>query len=208
MPKRFSAAMALWITPDFTEVEAGRRNPPYVNHSKVDFEAVAAFLSETFSYGPHVEIRAPNDTIDQVTIHSRVDRSNGPTMRGEDFGTEMLRCARSTKGSVVDVRKAWRSLHVLKDRDSAPPPVILPFVVEARDFEDAMIWHANAMPILGLPFLPPQLRAIAGLNEEEERQGMIDVKTRQSLEEIFGCPYKEFALLDRMAMDKIPKEYE
>lgn len=201
MPRKFCLAMALWVAPDFAEVNADRQKLPYVNHSKVDFEAVAALVAKTFPYGPPVNIRTTNDTIDQVTIQARVDRPGPPTMRGEDFGAEMLRCAKTQKGTVIDVRRAWRPLHLLPDRNHAPPPAILPFLIEAQDFEDAMLWCANAMPVLGLSFFPPQLRAISGCQSDKQHEGKIGVDVRRALDALFGCPYQEFAFLDLMSMD-------
>lgn len=205
MKKPFRVALSLWITPDFDEVLTGKRAPPRVNHSAVDFEALARLLKETFTYGPPVNIRVPNDTIDQVTMHERMSSPHGSDAHCEDFGRELIRCAGAQKGVVIDVRQSWQALHVLSDRDFAPPPVLIPFVIEAADFDDAMIWHASAKPCLGLPFPLPGIPTVHDIEQRED--GQLPAVAQRRLADIFGSPFLPMALLDRMAMDKPPMEY-
>lgn len=205
MRKSFQAVFALWITPDFSEVNAGRLPPPRVNHSTVDFEKLARAFEEFFPYGPAVQIQVPNDTIDQVSVHVRASGKHTSTMRCEDFGKALLAVAKSNKGQVLDVSQAWNGLHALPNRDFAPPPVILPLVVTAEDFEDAMIWHANTRPILGLKAFDP-LEELTHPGSTQDN-GFWPAHIRERLADIFGTKYEAPGVIDRMASDPLPKGY-
>lgn len=207
MKSPFRVALALWLSPDFAPVLAGKMEPPRVNHSRVNFDALVQLLAATFHYGPPVTIRVPNDTIDQVTLHLRNNRMQGASLHCEDFGAVLLQCAKQQKGAVIDVRKAWHTYHALSDRDFAPPPILLPFVIEAADFEDAMIWCSSAKPPLGLPFLSPQMQVMIGETPDSREVGVLPDSLKSGLATIFGCPFENSALLDRMAMDTPPAEY-
>lgn len=213
MTKVFRAVLGLWVAPDFTAVMEGRAEPPRTNHSLVNFEELVTTLKQLFPYGPPVRLRVANDTIDQVTIHHRsgdVQLAEAPAgdMRCEDFGYALLKTAGQQAGDVINVRPAWQSLHAYTDRDFAPPPVLIPFVIEAVDFEDAMIWHASARPRLGLEFLPDALQAIAGKGKGDPNQeGLLPKEFRERLGRIFDCDFMPSALLGRMAMDKPPTAY-
>lgn len=206
----FKLAVGLWVTPDFKTATAGGKPPPRVNHSQVDFAALRDALIQAFPYGPPVEIMVPNDTVDQVTVHLRAGMVGGGTPDLEaaecrDFGRALLACVKHEKKSVIDVREAWRGMHAapVLDRDFAPPPILLPFVVLANDFEDAMIWHANTRPTLGLP--PFDVLAAAMGNEAPDGPGKMPSKLQANLRDVFGCPFESApALLSRLASDRIP----
>lgn len=205
----FRVVLGLYVTPDFSDVMAGKCEPPWVDHSKVDFGALAATLAELFQYGPPVTIRVPNDSIDQVTIQGRWGQIPGQPkhsgdLRCTDFGDALLACAGRQSGTVIEVRDAWRPLHSLKDRALAPPPSLLPFVIEAEDFEDAMIWSASAKVALGLPFLSPDMVQTRGDISADTEEGTLPVPYRKKLGKLFGCKFEEFSLLDRLAMDYSP----
>lgn len=211
-PKPFKLALGLWVSPDFSQVLAGRAKPPRVNHLKLDFLALRDALISAFQYGPHVEILVPNDSIDQVTLHTRAGMlgTQAPDVestRCSDFGAAMLRCVQNSKDGVIDVRAAWQPLHAtpVKDRAFAPPPVILPFVVLASDFEDAQIFAASCRPVLGLPVFDP-IKAVLG-QDHGDPEGTLPESLRLKLKEIFDTPFERSGLLDRMAMDRPPKEY-
>lgn len=132
----YQMVCGLWVLPDFREVEAGRRAPPRVDHDKVDFEALAQLISDEFCYGPPAVVSVANDTIDQVTIHSRLGLIQMP-QRGmgdptcKDFGRAALQMAPGhlKHNGVIDVRKAWEPLHCLPNRSFAPSgrdPVLCP----------------------------------------------------------------------------------
>jgi hypothetical protein len=205
VPKRFRMVMALWISADFTEVEAGRKPTPYVNHEVVDFEALRELLAEAFRYGPPVDIRIANDTIDQVTIHMR----GVSKMECKDFGVDLLGKASQTTGKVVEIRGEWSQLHILKDRSKSPPPIAVPFVVEAHDFEDAMMWQDQTSPVLGMPLMMERMadewRGKAG---GEPQGGKLPPLMKKELETIFGCSFQQVAVLSRLACDPIPKGWE
>lgn len=201
----FKLVAALWITPDFTEVEAGRREAPRIDHSRLDYRKLASFLEELFPFGPRPSIQVANDTIDQVTIHMRQvpGAPAQPTMRCEDFGQVLLSRAKTQKSTVVNVRSDWQRLHYLKDRDSAPPPMVIPFVATFEDFEDAMIWMSNTRPSLGLPPFDI-LKSMEDRRAQKEMEGNLSQEALAKLEVIFGTPFSPPALLDRMAWDNPP----
>ena len=122
-----------------------------------------------------------------------------PTIRCEDFGEKMLLCSKTQKENILNVRSEWHELHFLKDRDYAPPPTILPFILEADNFEDAMIWIAGTNPALGLP-----VWSFFDRPNEKSEGGKLPERFRSRLSEIFGCRFLETALLDGMVMDKPP----
>lgn len=205
--------MGLWIAPDFSEVEARRAPPPRVNHDKVIFTQLRDALQNTFKYGPHVEIFVPNDTIDQVTIHMRLGLVGNEKHPPEaalcrDFGQTMLEAFASAQNGVIDVRSAWLPLHSVnvQDRSFAPPPSLLPFVIEAVDFEDAQIWTASTRPCIGLePF--DLMKAVMGEKTNDDEEGTLPPKLLSDLHKIYGSPFKRFCLLSRLASDPPPKEY-
>lgn len=199
----FSMVCALWIAPDFSNVEAGICPPPFVNHNEVDFSAVCTFLEELFPYGPPVTIQVPNDTIDQVTVHTRQARGTVPTMRCEDFGKALLAQAQQQPDPIVDVRQAWERLHALSDRHAAPPPTILPFVVTAADFEDAVIWRASTRTALGLPLLDA-MTGVSARGVPVDHEGELSATALAQLERIFGTPFQPSAVLDEMYSDPRP----
>lgn len=211
MSKVFRVVMGLWLAPDFTAVMEGKAEPPRINHSKVDFGELVTALRGLFPNGPHARIRVANDTVDQVTVHHRsgISLATSPTgsIRCEDFGHALLMNAASQHGDVIDVRRAWQALHSLADRNFAPPPVLIPFIIEAADFDDAMIWQASARPSLGLPF-PGVRQDISGKpGGDRPPEGKLPEAVRKRLGLIFGCDFLPSAFLEIMAMDTPPKEY-
>ena len=212
MTKKFRIALGLWVTPDFADAEARRSKPPRVDHDVVNFSQLRALLQSTFTYGPPVEFLVPNDTVDQVTAHIRMGMFPGikaaatPDLCAcRDFGVAMLQLADKEANGVIDVRAAWERKHAqpVKDRRYAPPPSMLPFVVVADEFEDAMIWQASTRPVLGLEMFDP-MKALAGerLNQEG---GRLPATFRKGLKDIFGCSFVEFpSMMDRLAMDEPP----
>ena len=204
--RQFQMACGLWVTPDFSDAIAGRVAPPRVNHSQVDFLALADAVAGLFHFGPPVTIQVANDTIDQVSVHLRSTGAVSASMRCEDFGAALLKQAKTCKGQVINIRSGWQILHALRDRNFAPPPVIIPFVVTATDFEDAMIWHASTRPSIGLPVFNP-LDEVGKQAKELPQNGMLPDSFRQKLEDIFCVKYEAMCVLDRMVMNKVPAEY-
>lgn len=197
----YRMVMGLWVSPDFSEVEAGRRKPPYVNHSKVDYTELKQALKDLFGYGPNVSFQVPNDTIDQVTLHMR-QMISPEAIRCTDFGQAFLKLGSSSQDAVIDVRPTWARLHHLKDRNAAPPPSLLPFLVTATDFEDAMLWRANTRPSIGLK--PFDIMAALTQGPELDHEGTLPPSMLKALEAVFGCPFLKSTLLDEMAADPKP----
>lgn len=206
----YRAAYCLWITPDFSEVLAGRAAPPRVNHDQIDFIALAELLQSVFHFGPPKRIRVPNDTIDQTTVHTRLGMAGLPRRPGkgscrcEDFGEAMLAESKRTTEPVVDVRAAWRPLHYLEDRVFAPPPTGIVFVMESEDFEDNMISGASMRPVLGMQMIVPGLQSPP---EDEIGRLRLPDDLKFGLEKIFGCPFDRECVVDRIAQEAAPVEY-
>lgn len=199
----FRIALGLIVRPDFSDAEAGRSLPPRINHSRVDFNELLNILKEWFPYGPAVNISTPNDMIDIITTQARVNSGVEDAIRCLDFGEILIKCAKSQKTTIIDVKKAWSSLHYLKDRDSAPPPSMITFVVEAVDFEDAMLWMSSTLPSLGLPTFNI-MSAIEDKNEIQQ-SGRIPSKIKQRLEDVIGCKFEDSVMLTRFGNDKLPR---
>lgn len=210
MPKPFVLVTSLWVAVDFEDVLAGKAEPPWVDHDEVDFEALAGLLREAFVYGPPVRIRVPNDTIDQTTIFSRMgeipiapDQKRG-SATCDDFGQALLRAAHESTGDVIDVRRLWTPFHYMKNRRKAPPPMALPFVIEAADFEDAMINAASMLPVLGLPMPSMFGEDAVARAKRQEQPGRLPDSLRKGLEALFQCKYEGTVFLNRLACDPAP----
>jgi hypothetical protein len=205
----FKAVYGLWVAPDFSRVQAGLEEPPRVNHDEIDYVALRQALVETFRYGPRPEIFVANDTIDQVTMHLRAGAFSGgpPDMERaqcKEFAEAMLQLKIPQSPGVVDVRKVWAQLHAepVRDRTFAPPPVIIPFLIKAADFEDAIIWESNCRFPMGLrPF--DVMEAMEG-KDQADGETMLPKALQSKLGDIFGTPFIRPALLTRMASNKIP----
>ncbi len=204
----YRAVYCLWITPDFSEVMAGRADPPRINHDLVDFTALAKLLDGVFHYGPPKTIHVPNDTIDQTTVHTRLGLVPLPQKRGvgsyrcEDFGKAALDALRSSAETVFDVRAGWTPLHYLPDRTFAPPPCGIVFVMETADFEDNMIAGASLRPAIGMQMIGPGVGA-----PQENKAGKLPDNLKSGLERIFGCRFERECVVDRIAQDHAPSEY-
>jgi hypothetical protein len=212
MPKTkpFKQVMALNVFADFSQVEAGITPPPRVNHDKVDFVALREVLKNEFKYGPPVKLFVANDTIDQVTIHTRAGTvGNGvPDLESamcRDFARVVLSQFVSAQNGVIDVRAAWQPLHSVhvRNRTFAPPPLILLFLVVAEDFEDAQFWAMNCRPSIGLkPF--DMVEAVEKGPQLKAEEGKLSASVRASLLRIFGCPFEPVCQLYRLASDPAP----
>ena len=210
MQKSFNLVNSLWVSVDFDDVMAGRAEPPWVNHDRVDFQALADLLTGSFQYGPPVRIRVPNDTIDQTTVHARMGeiplrpgyKAGNPLC--DDFGDALLIASRSSSGDIIDVRKLWSPLHYLQNRAKAPPPLVLPFVIEALDFEDAVLSATSMLPTLGLPMPPIIPENETARAKRQEQPGRLPADLHKGLEELFGCKFESRAFLNRLASDPAP----
>lgn len=208
--KGYRVVCGLWVFPDFSEVEAGRRAPPRVDHDAVNFMALANLLKETFCYGPAAVVSAANDTIDQVTIQSRLgmipmqERGRGdPTCR--DFGHAALKMAPAQlrPDCVIDVREAWQPLHCLQDRSFAPPPTVIPFFAQAADFEDAMGWFGQCQMVMGVDVVGKMLSYAP--KADDDQVGCMPAALQTGLADIFGCPFEQRVILSRLAEDTLPR---
>lgn len=205
MATPFKQVFALWITPDFTPVAEGRRSPPYIDHDKIDFAALSTFFEESNRCGETVKVRFANDTIDQVTLHFRGQGGNTQGMRCEDFADALLSVAKGAKNP-VDVRHVWEPLHHLKDRNQAPPPMALMFVVEGG-FEAVTLWASQFGLRLGIKAATP-LMSLTGRREEADYMGRLPAAFAQQFESSFGIGYESAVLLDKLAHTPFPSRVQ
>lgn len=207
--KPFLAAMALWVSPDFSDVMRGLSPPPRVNHSTVNFQALHQLFSDVFRHGPPHVLRVANDTIDQVVVHTRsggvpIKPKGKGSMQCEDFGELLIKVAARHEGAIIDVRSAWAPLQHM-DRDHAPPPMVIPFILETQDFEDALIWHHGSKVLLGVK---QAINMHDPLDEDPSKhQGEFPSEAMRRLEQIFGCRFEPEVVLASMAYSKVPKVY-
>lgn len=104
--------------------------------------------------------------------------------------------------------KTWQRLHAYHDRREVPPPAILPILIEA-DFEDASLWSQMARPCLGLkPFEALDRMAEGRPITEVKHEGSLPPVMQRGLEEVFGCAFTDFGMLDCMTSDPILSEEE
>ncbi|MFY0990877.1 hypothetical protein [Halomonas sp. C05BenzN] len=201
MPRQsFSEVWHLWVAPDFSRVERGEIEPPWVDQRQVDFTALRQLYMDTFSNGL-VDIRVPNDTIDQVTVHFREMSGTGgvsESMRCRDFANGLLEASRQQNGPVVDVAAVWDGLHHLAERRLVPPPIVLPMLVEAEDFEDMVSVQIAAKMRLGMMSGHPLEEMLSGRKSQErgDQQGYLPEAFRARLEEILGAEYIAEAVVD------------
>ncbi len=212
----FRMAVALMLTPDFTAVMQGRKTPPRTNHDAVDWPALRQVLLELFPYGPKQDVRVCNDTVDQVTLHTRAGMVTAAVHRAkkagsvecEDFGKALVQQAAKQPDGVIDVRQAWTDFHCLTDRKFAPPPVLIPFIVETADFEDAMLWMSSAQVGLGLPSCQELMMRGVPPGANGVQLGKLPPSTKKKLEALFGCDFETEAQLMRLAVSRVPAAYK
>lgn len=200
----FRLAYGLWITPDFAEVAAGRKTPPYVDYTRIDYAGMQTLLAESFHLGPRVVLRVANDVIDLATLSDR-NGASSDKMHCKDFGTLLIKEAARSSLPVIPIRKVWQGLHTFKDRQAVPPPAIVPILIEA-EFEDAVVWGQMARPILGLkPFEALESARSSGRIHEVAHEGKLPAALKRGLAKTFMCDFTSFAMLDQMASDPIPR---
>lgn len=202
----FRIVYLLWVAPDFKKVLAGIDEPPWINHDRVDFQRLRDVLAQEFRYGEPVRIRVANDTIDQVTVHTREAKGDQEGIRCHDFAKALLEQARKQPGDVIDVRQQWSSLHQMKDRRAAPPPIAIPIVVEGDDFEAAVLWSQQAKMLLGVRAANPEtFMGISGQRRDDDHQGRLTPGLHEVLAEQFSIAYKPYTVMDIGASDPQPK---
>jgi hypothetical protein len=66
------------------------------------------------------------------------------SMRCTDLADILRAEGRQQSAEIIDVRRAWKDKQPLNDRNVVPPPVVLPMLLEADDFEDMMLSRSSA----------------------------------------------------------------
>jgi hypothetical protein len=198
----FHQAVGIWLAPDFSAVERGEKPAPYVNHDTIDCAAIAKKLEDFNRCGENVRVRVPNDTIDQVTVHFRMMGKRAGNPDCQDFSEALIAAAGGGKSPVIDVRKHWAGLHVVKERTKAPPPVLLMIVVDGA-FEDVILWTQQLSMRFGIK-AAEMTKIISGKIEEEDYQGHLPKELGDFLAKTFGVPYQTHSLVARMASSTPP----
>lgn len=204
----FRIVYNFWLAPDFERVLAGKAKPPFVDHDQVDFEYLRSVIADEFRFGSPVEIRLANDTVDQVTVHFREAMGNPNLIQCKDFADKLLAAAKKQDSRVIDIRNDWAPLHKLKERRHAPPPILIPIVVEAYDVEDAVIWCQQAGMRLGVRAANPEIfMDMTRKTLDDDKQGYLTKRLHAVLAQCFGTPYKPFCMLDMAATDQLPPDF-
>lgn len=204
----FRMVYNLWLAPNFERVLAGKSRPPFVNHDLVDFEYLRSVIADEFRFGTPVQIRLANDTIDQVTAHVRESTNNPRLMKCQDFAELLLDVAAKQPFSIIDIRGEWAPLHQLKERRHAPPPILVPIVVEAVDAEDGLLWSQQARMRLGVRAANPEFFLNPSRQQQDDdHQGYLTDRLHKALAKCFNTPYLPYCLLDWSASDPLPPEY-
>lgn len=207
--KAFRMVYNFWLAPNFERVLAGKAQRPYVNHDLVDFEYLRSVIADEFRFGSPVEIRLANDTIDQVTAHVREATRDLNLMKCHDFAELLLGEAQSQSTPIVDVRSEWKPLHQLKERRHAPPPVLVPIVVESSDAEDGILWSQQARMRLNVRAANPEfLFNPSQKQNDDDQQGYLTDRLHKALAKCFNTPYLPYCQLDWAASDPLPAEYQ
>jgi hypothetical protein len=205
----FRMVYNFWIAPNFERALANKAKPPFVNNEHVDFEYLRSVIADEFRFGSPVEIRLGNDTIDQVTAHVREATRDSNLMKCHDFADLLLGEARSQSTSIIDVRGRWKPLHQLKDRRHAPPPVLVPIVVESSDAEDGILWSQQARMRLNVRAANPDfLFNPSHQQRDDDQQGYLTDRLHRAFAKCFNTPYLPYCLLDWAATDPLPAEYQ
>lgn len=200
----FRMVFQLWLAPDFSRVMAGLDVPPWIDHDAVDFQRLRDVLAKEFRYGEPVRIRVPNDTVDQVTVHTRQAKGDVEGLRCSDFARMLLQEAHKQTTDVIEVRQPWEPLHSMPDRHRAPPPILIPFVVEADDYEDAILWAQQARMALRVRAASPEYM-MSKVRQDDDHQGYLTPGLHEILHSQFDVAYQPYILLDEGASDPKPQ---
>jgi hypothetical protein len=202
MENVFRLVAGLWISPDFSEVVAGRGQPrPSVDHDAIDYPGLVDFLERHFYCGEHVVLRLPNDTVDHVTVHARMRGTSPELARCHDFAEQLLDAAVGGRNP-ISIRHAWEMLHRHKDRRRAPPPVLFMFMIEGA-FEAVTIWHAQASMRLGIRAADLSV-LLSGRMKDSDHDGRLTDELSAELERQFGVPYQRRCQLAKMVSSPPP----
>lgn len=198
--KQTIAIAGFWLAPDFTpEMQSGKIEPPRINHDLVDWDALAKGFEQAFGHEAHgVSVRFPDDTVDQTVLHYREAGQWPGPMSCEDFAEALLAKAQQTEAPVIPIRAEWSEWQMLKDRSYAPPPALIPLVLEG-EAEDIAIVFRNMQGLLGVQAALDIVRTVSTPAEqlpEDYFQGYLFPEIKQTLEGVFGAPYQKYCLLN------------
>lgn len=191
----------LFITPHFTPaMERGIEPAPYVNHDEIDWASLGQSLSEYFEIpNQGVTLRMADDTVDQVTIHLRQISARPDSIDCKDFGNALLQVAAKTRSNPVPAQEAWHTLHHLKDRSKAPPPVMIPLILEGEITDIAELTY-NMLFRLGVKAARhPEKMLSSEKLPPDFHEGRFPKAITDLLEHHFGVGYKPYALLTRLS---------
>lgn len=204
--KPYKQVIGLLLNPKFDDVVLGLRPPPYVNHDTIDFVRLADCLEGAFTCPEKVTVRVPNDTIDMVTIQFRAHQPRRGDPNCSDFAEVLLSRAIGAKRT-IDVRKDWRDLHQLEDRTHAPPPVLIPFIVQGS-FEAVGIWTMQAYLRLGMRAGDMFSMMQQDGPRKSDFEGYLPEDLQANLEDIFGLPFLRECCAVNMTGDPLPSWVE
>ena len=179
----FRQAVAFVITPD---LHRSRLN--FTSHDEPDFRAIADALEEAFGLPARVKLRLPDDTIDQITLHT-IQRAGGRMLGMGEFSDRLL-AASVGRLSPIQVRNAWLPLQRVKERDRRGHPAVMMFVVEGqRDRVD--FWIRTAMRTMDVPAVQSTFASELQGRETtiQDYTGRLPISVALVLREQFGVAY-------------------
>jgi hypothetical protein len=200
----FWLGMNFWLAPDFDVLEpqlaAGSIEAPRLNNLTFDYKALHSFLAELFLID-RKRLYIGNDFIDQTVPHMRMaGRLRGP-IDCNDFARELLARSKLSRGQLVDVRKAWEPIQLIKDRSNAPPPCATPFDIRCLTVDESAHMLEQLRVCLGIT--AGTMESIL-TPEAGETEGTLREPSRLRVSQVFGMPYKPCVTLGRPVHDEFP----
>lgn len=188
---------ALWITPKFSPQEiAGTAPPPHINMNRIDWITILAYLENKFkALEKGVTLRIANDAIDQVTIHMKEIGQLQGTVECFEFGNALQKKAKRTKQKVIPIQQEWKSLHFIKNRNSAPPPIMIPLIMSGQ-VEDIILFVRDIQICLGIRMATDiNLMLSKSPLTEDNTQGHLTTDLTDLFEKHFNVAFESFSII-------------
>lgn len=187
----------LFLAPNFTpDMERGVEPPPYIDHDSIDWLTLGESLSSYFEMPQQgVTLRLANDTVDQVTIQMREFGVIQGPIDCKDFAEALRRSAEQTRDNPVQIQDAWRHLHHLEDRTMAPPPILIPLILEGDHDDIQDLVYSMMVQLRVKAALHPEKLLESDDLPEDFYQGYLPEEVSDIFENHFGVGYKPYATL-------------
>ena len=123
-----------------------------------------------------------------------------------DFCEMLLKKSKEQSSGVIDIRGDWNRLQYLKNRAEAPPPIMIPILIEAVDAEDAVLWGQQAQMVMGVKRanIVEYMLTKGDEDRPEDSVGSLPVRLGKVFFEQFKIRYEKRAVLMLCATDPKP----